>query len=258
VFHALIKVSIPLVGHLLTVDTLYPSFNIKFQGADVMNVISCVLCIILLITYLVLPTSSQANYPKVCLAISLVMLNGAGFFTLFPGVRDLTLCNDHISAANYTNWRCMWQAFFVVVGAHGAALWVSVRVYTLFALVVMGKSGGGWKLFVMENLFAWGIALTFGLITLASRQTRFVYGRWCGPNLNLAPVVLYYPIIIYSVPYVIAEVWLLTKIFLVRTAALDSQTDFGRSSNVARRCKWKPVVPLGRRVEALSRMKSDN
>jgi hypothetical protein len=77
----------------------------------------------------------------------------------------------------------MWQAFFVVVGAHGAALRVSVRVYTLFALVVTGKSGGGWKLFVMENLFAWGIALTFGLITLASRQTRFVTGAGVVPTL---------------------------------------------------------------------------
>ena len=92
----------------------------------------------------------------------------------------------------------MWQAFFVVVGAHGAALWVSVRVYTLFALVVMGKSGGGMKIFIAENLFAWGIPLVFGLVTLASKQTRFVYGRWCGPNLTLAPIVLYYPIIVSS------------------------------------------------------------
>lgn len=220
--------------------------------------ISCVLCILLLITYLLLPSSSQANYPKVCLAISLIMLNGAGFFTLFPAVRDVTLCNDHISAANYTNWRCMWQAFFVVVGAHGAALWVSVRVYTLFALVVMGKSGGGWKIFVLENLFAWGIALTFGLITLASRQTRFVYGRWCGPNLSLAPIVLYYPIIIYSVPYVIAEVWLLTKIFMVTTPTAGDQTNVVRSSNVARRWNTRPAALLGRQVEALNPMKSDN
>ena len=166
------------------------------MAADIINVISAILCFILLLTYLVLPSSSQANYPKVCLAISLFMLNGAGFFTITPAVRNLTLCNDAISSANYTNWRCMLQGLFVVVGAHGAALWVSVRVYTLFALVVMGKTGGGWKLFVAENLFAWGIPFTFGIITLASKQTRFIYGRWCGPNSNLAPAVLYYPIIV--------------------------------------------------------------
>ena len=124
------------------------------------------------------------------------MLNGAGFFTLIPGVRQLTLCNDPITAANYTNWRCMLQAMLVIVGAHGAALWVSVRVYTLFALVVLGKPGGGWKLFIAENLFAWGIPLIFGTVTLASRQTRFIYGRWCGPSPALAAAVLYYPIIV--------------------------------------------------------------
>src|SRR5271170_279776 len=120
----------PFSDRELTFDTLYPSYIAKFQAADILNVISAILCFVLLITYLVLPTSSQANYPKVCLAISLFMLNGAVFFTLTPSVRNLTLCNDAISSANYTNWRCMWQAFFVVVGAHGAALWVSVRVYT--------------------------------------------------------------------------------------------------------------------------------
>ena len=86
------------------------------------------------------------------------------------------------------------------MGAHAAALWVSVRVYTLFALVVMGKTGGGWKLFVAENLFAWGIPLVFGITTLASKETRYLYGRWCGPNLNLAPAVLYYPIIVLTYP----------------------------------------------------------
>ena len=187
---------IPSAGILITVETLYPSYAPKFMAADIINVISAILCFILLLTYLVLPSSSQANYPKVCLAISLFMLNGAGFFTITPAVRNLTLCNDAISSADYTNWRCMLQALFVVVGAHGAALWVSVRVYTLFALVVMGKTGGGWKLFVAENLFAWGIPFTFGIITLASKQTRFIYGRWCGPNSNLAPAVLYYPIIV--------------------------------------------------------------
>jgi hypothetical protein len=168
------------------------------MAADILNVISAILCFVLLLTYLILPSSSQANYPKVCLAISLFMLNGAGFFTITPEVRNLTLCNDSISSANYTNWRCMLQALFVVVGAHGAALWVSVRVYTLFALVVMGRTGGGWKLFVAENLFAWGIPFTFGIITLASKKTRFIYGRWCGPNEVLAPAVLYYPIIVLS------------------------------------------------------------
>lgn len=187
-----------LVIREMTLETLYPSYIAKFQAADILNVISAILCFVLLVTYLILPTSSQANYPKVCLAISLFMLNGAGFFTITKSIRDLTLCNDAVSSANYTNWRCMWQAFFVVVGAHGAALWVSVRVYTLFALVVMGKTGGGWKLFVGENLFAWGVPLVFGLITLASKQTRFVYGRWCGPNLTLAPAVLYYPIIVLT------------------------------------------------------------
>jgi hypothetical protein len=196
VSHVLIKVVVPLSDQLLTIEILYPSFSVKFQIADIINVISAILCVILLITYLVLPTSSQANYPKVCLAISLIMLNGAGFFTLTRSIRDRTLCNDHLSSANYTNWRCALQGFFVVVGAHGAALWVSVRVYTLFSLVVMGKTGGGWKLFVMENLFAWGIPLVFAIITLATRKTRFVYGRWCGPNLSLAPIVIYYPIIV--------------------------------------------------------------
>jgi len=181
-------------------DVLYPSYGPKFQAADILNVISCILCVILLVTYLLLPTSSQANYPKVCLAIALIMLNGAGFFTLTGPIRQQTLCNDNLSSANYTNWRCMWQSFFVVVGAHAAALWVSVRVYTLFALVVMGKTGGGWKLFVAENLFAWGIPLVFGLTTLASKDTRYMYGRWCGPNSNLAPIVLYYPIIVCFLP----------------------------------------------------------
>jgi hypothetical protein len=166
------------------------------MAADILNVISFCFAFILLFTYLVLPGSSQANYPKVCLAISLCMLNGAGFFTINSTVRNQTLCNDAISSANYTNWRCMFQALLVVVGAHGAALWVSVRVYTLFALVVMGRTGGGWKLFVAENLFAWGIPWLFGIITLASKQTRFIYGRWCGPNSNIAPWVLYYPIIV--------------------------------------------------------------
>jgi hypothetical protein len=196
VYHVPTKVIFPFTT--LIVETLYPSYIPKFQAADILNVTSAILCIVLLTTYLLLPTSSQANYPKVCLAISLVMLNGAGFFTLTPAVRDLTLCNDHITSANYTNWRCMWQAFFVVVGAHGAALWVSVRVYTLFALVVMGRTGGGWKLIVAENMFAWGIPLAFGITTLASKQTRFIYGRWCGPNSNIAPAVLYYPIIVRS------------------------------------------------------------
>jgi hypothetical protein len=90
----------------------------------------------------------------------------------------------------------MMQSLFVVVGAQAAALWVSVRVYTLFALVVLGKPGGGWKLFLGENLFAWGIPLIFAIIPMASQQTRFVYGRWCGPSPALAPAVLYYPIIV--------------------------------------------------------------
>jgi hypothetical protein len=88
------------------------------------------------------------------------------------------------------------QAFMIVVGAQGAALWVSVRVYTLFALVVLGKPGGGWKLFIAENLFAWGIPFVFGITTLASKQTRFTYGRWCGPSPGMASAVLYYPIIV--------------------------------------------------------------
>src|SRR5271170_6660667 len=160
----------PFSDRELTFDTLYPSYIAKFQAADILNALSAILCFVLLVTYLVLPTSSQANYPKVCLAISLLMLNGAGFFTLTSSVRKLTLCNDSLSSANYTNWRCAWQSFSVVVGAHAAALWVSVRVYTLFALVVMGKTGGGWKLFVAENLFAWGIPLVFGITTLATRD----------------------------------------------------------------------------------------
>lgn len=183
---------------MLTIETLYPSYIPKFVATDILNVISCFLCVVLLVTYLLNPQSSQANYPKVCLAISLCMLNGAGFFTIAPSVRNLTLCNDAITAADSTNWRCMLQAMFVVVGAHGAALWVSVRVYTLFALVVLGKPGGGWKLFVAENLFAWGIPLVFGIVTLASGSTRFVYGRWCGPSPALAGAVLYYPIIVLS------------------------------------------------------------
>jgi len=187
----------PLEASLLTIETLYPSYAPRFVAADILNVVSFCLTFVLLVTYLVLPGPSQANYPKVCLAISLCMLNGAGFFTINSTVRDLTLCNDAISSANYTNWRCMFQALLVVVGAHGAALWVSVRVYTLFALVVMGRTGGGWKLFVAENLFAWGIPFVFGITTLASKQTRFIYGRWCGPNSNIAPAVLYYPIIVY-------------------------------------------------------------
>jgi hypothetical protein len=166
------------------------------MAADILNVISASFCVVLLVTYLLLPQTSQANYPKVCLAISLFMLNGAGFFTVTPEARHLTLCNDAITAADTTNWRCMVQALMIVVGAQGAALWVSVRVYTLFALVVLGKPGGGWKLFVAENLFAWGIPFVFGITTLASKQTRFTYGRWCGPSPGMASAVLYYPIIV--------------------------------------------------------------
>jgi len=106
VSHVLTKVCPPT--HLLLMEEiLYPSYTAKFMAADIMNVISAILCAILLITYFVLPSSSQANYPKICLAISLFMLNGAGFFTITPAVRNLTLCNDAISSANYTNWRCM-------------------------------------------------------------------------------------------------------------------------------------------------------
>lgn len=213
--HVLIKVNLHSSHPCSLIEYLYPSYVTPFQAADILNVISFCFSFILLVTYLVLPNSSQSNYPKICLAISLCMLNGAGFFTINQTVRNQTLCNDNISSANYTNWRCMFQAMLVVVGAHGAALWVSVRVYTLFALVVMGRTGGGWKLFVAENLFAWGIPLTFGIITLASKQTRFIYGRWCGPNENIAGWVLYYPVIAYSIPYFIAEIWLLTKCTMV-------------------------------------------
>jgi hypothetical protein len=196
VYHVRFKVCHSLLS-IDWIDTMFTSYIPKFQAADIINVISAILCIFLLITYLLLPGPSQANYPKICLAISLIMLNGGGFFSLTRSERQMTFCNDIITSADHTNWRCMMQAFFVVVGAHGAALWVSVRVYRLFSLVVLGNAGSGWKSFIAENLFAWGIPLVFGIVTLASKKARFTYGRWCGPNLNWAPGILYFPIIVF-------------------------------------------------------------
>jgi hypothetical protein len=140
-----------LVGGLITVDTLYQSFNITFVVGDIMNVISCILCIILLIKYLVLPTSSQANYPKICLAISLIMLNPTGFFTITQGIRDLTLCNNHISL------RIIRTGDVCGRRSHVVGQCTSLR------LVLMGKSGGGWKILCWKTCSPGTSHLTLGL-----------------------------------------------------------------------------------------------
>ena len=174
---------------------MFPSFTPRYQVVDALSFVSLLLISVLLLSYIVIPTKSQANMQKVSGAIALWILVSIKCFTMFQSYAK-TFCQNSFQAATFRNPRCGIQAFLLTIGTHAVALWASMRAYTLLALITYQKSATSVRWRVAMSVVCWGIPLVIAVGAIATRRVGAAFGALCGPKPDLQPAFFQIPLLV--------------------------------------------------------------
>ena len=195
VWPVLFNVPVSTVSLTYSTETMFPSFTRLYQIVDAMAFISLLLISVLLLSYLLIPTKSQANMQKISGTIALWILISIKCFTMFQSYSK-TLCQSAFLGATFRNPRCGVQAVLLTFGTHAVALWASMRAYTVLALITYQKSFTSLRWRVAMNVVCWGIPLLVAVAAIATRMVGYGFGAICGPRANLQPAFFSIPILV--------------------------------------------------------------
>jgi hypothetical protein len=134
---------------------------------------------------------------KISLAVSLWILTSTRLFTMFQDY-SVTFCETDIIPATFLNARCGTQAFLVTFGTHSAALWASLRAYTVLALIIYQRSFTSTRWIIAINAICWGIPLAFATGVIGSKTVGYGFSGFCGPKASLQPFLFFLPILVLS------------------------------------------------------------
>ncbi|OLL24885.1 hypothetical protein NEOLI_002632 [Neolecta irregularis DAH-3] len=195
------------------------TFNDGLHTVDWINMISLGLCILLLISFVVLPSSkTYRNHYLVGITLSFATLHATNSFVATN--YKATVCSDTITmATQFTSSRCFIQGAMFIWGLLASIIWLGLRMIVLHLQIVYAYIAPAKAERFVVHFIGWGIPTIFTTVALAMGKVRFELGHVCGPTISDGLGLLWIPLMIFAAPPAMLHLWTLTKIATVMQVA---------------------------------------
>ncbi|KAL8370737.1 hypothetical protein RB595_000880 [Gaeumannomyces hyphopodioides] len=178
-------------------EWVYPdTFDAIGVAAEVVAVVSTVLCAFLLLSWFFLPVEkTHRHYLSICLTIAVIFMN-MGFVVPFAAQPEQ--CADKITPNDMkSNQACAASGSMLILGGWGGVMWVFLRALSLHLQicwqVVVGKT-----FMWFAQAAGWGIPLVGIILALTMSGVSFRFGQTCHVNHENSLAVLWIPLLIFS------------------------------------------------------------
>ncbi|KAF9105470.1 hypothetical protein BGX27_009611 [Mortierella sp. AM989] len=175
------------------------SLDTGYLVSDIARIISAVLSLILMLSYIVLP--DKLAHPTTiifCQIISAFLFSAVALFSVFS--RQKVQCVDSINpSTQQNNLRCAAQGTLQVFSAAAFCIWNTAVILNLHLHTVWGSAWFA-RNYVITHSVCWGIPAIITATALGMGQISWNTGSYCFISQSMASAIFFYPLAILLFP----------------------------------------------------------
>ncbi|KAF9958431.1 hypothetical protein BGZ72_000350 [Mortierella alpina] len=212
-----------------------------FLVTDILKGVSAVLCLILAISYLVLPDKLQHPSNLILFAAIATGIFGAAVAPSYGDPRRVQCAaNGVTTATSYNNTLCTVQGAWLLFGAIATTAWLSIVIVNLHLHTVWNSSWLSRRAW-LTHLVGWIIPAAFAAIAVITKSIGWNNSNMCFATQNSSNALLFIPLGVIMVPATLLHMATFAHIIKVTIQAQNSETvshstlSSGRAARISHR-----------------------